>query len=140
MTTAEDAQRLRNAVARARAARGLRDNTALAVRAGVGYRTLVNLLAGKPTRAEDAVELALGWAAGSIRAVLAGGEPVEAHEGNVSGAFSGSGQLRAGARPVGPATDTATYVATGSGGRRDLNDYSLAELADEIRRRADEGA
>ncbi len=31
------------------------------------------------------------------------------------------------------------FVGTGSGGGRTLSDYSLAELADEIRRRADAG-
>jgi lambda repressor-like predicted transcriptional regulator len=70
-----DPQRLRQYVSRARAIQGLRDNTELAKKAGVAYRTLVNVLAGHSTRAEDAVELALGWGPGSIKSVLAGGEP-----------------------------------------------------------------
>ncbi len=75
-----DAQRLRQYVARARARRGFRDNTDVAEAAGIAYRTLVNLLAGRATRAEDAVEIALGWEAGSIKAVLAGGEPTVTEE------------------------------------------------------------
>src|SRR5689334_2343086 len=71
----EAVQRLRQYVARARAERGIRDNTQLAEASGVKYRTLVNVLAGKPSRATVAVELALGWQAGSFAAVLDGGEP-----------------------------------------------------------------
>ncbi len=75
MPQSPDTERLRQYVARARAERGLRANTDVAEAAGIGYRTLVNLLAGKSTRAEAAVEVVLGWGVGSVQQVLAGGEP-----------------------------------------------------------------
>lgn len=37
-------------------------------------------------------------------------------------------------RSVAPADDTPAYVASGSGGPRDLDDLSLEQLADEVRR------
>lgn len=62
-----------------------------------------------------ALDRALEWAPGSAAKILAGGS-------------------------VGPSRESADFVASGGGGPRLLSDYSLAELADEIRRRADEGS
>lgn len=75
----------------------------------------------------------LQWTADSVDVVLAGGEPTPRPPGELPALTqSASGTVT-------PPPETPAPVATGSGGRRDLSEYSLAELADEIRRRADEG-
>jgi hypothetical protein len=125
-----DAQRLRQYVARARARQGFRDNTDVAEAAGVKYRTLVNLLAGKPTRAEDAVELALGWGAGSIQAVLAGGEPTVTEE-------NSGRQVQVDRPSVGAEGEGREPYLTRRGPEEpDLSTVSTDALLEEIARRA----
>lgn len=88
------------------------------------------------------LETALAWERGSAARILAGGDPTPVSH-TVQMGLAGAGRLPAVTQSatgtVGPARDDAEHVSTGGGGRRDLSDYSLAELADEIRRRADAG-
>jgi len=70
-------QRLGDYVVARRAALGMRDRRAFAVATGVTDRTLGKLENGKKVSASTlgAVENELGWAPGSCRRILAGGEP-----------------------------------------------------------------
>ncbi len=71
-------QRLGDYVVARRAALGMRDRRAFAAATGVTDRTLGKLENGKKVSASTlgAVENQLGWAPGSCRRILAGGEPV----------------------------------------------------------------
>ncbi len=75
---AEDWARLGDYVVASRIALGMRDRRALAAATGVTDRTLGKLENGRRVSASTlgAVENQLGWAPGSCRRVLAGGEPV----------------------------------------------------------------
>jgi len=75
---AEDWERLGDYVVARRIALGMRDRRALAAVTGVTDRTLGKLENGRRVSASTlgAVENHLGWAPGSCRRVLAGGEPV----------------------------------------------------------------
>jgi transcriptional regulator with XRE-family HTH domain len=70
-------QRLGDYVVARRAALGMRDRRAFAAATGVTDRTLGKLENGKKVSASTlgAVENQLGWAPGSCRRILAGGEP-----------------------------------------------------------------
>jgi hypothetical protein len=70
-------QRLGDYVVAGRAALGMRDRRAFAAATGVTDRTLGKLENGKKVSASTlgAVENELGWAPGSCRRILAGGEP-----------------------------------------------------------------
>jgi hypothetical protein len=70
-------QRLGDYVVARRAALGMRDRRAFAAATGVTDRTLGKLENGKRVSASTlgAVENELGWAPGSSRRILAGGEP-----------------------------------------------------------------
>jgi Helix-turn-helix len=74
----EDWKRLGDYVVARRIALGMRDRRALAAATGVTDRTLGKLENGKRVSASTlgAVENHLGWAPGSCRRMLAGGEPV----------------------------------------------------------------
>jgi hypothetical protein len=74
----EDWRRLGDYVVARRIALGMRDRRALAAATGVTDRTLGKLENGKRVSASTlgAVENQLGWAPGSCRKMLAGGEPV----------------------------------------------------------------
>src|SRR6266516_119712 len=74
----EDWKRLGDYVVARRIALGMRDRRALAAVTGVTDRTLGKLENGRRVSASTlgAVENQLGWAPGSCRRVLAGGEPV----------------------------------------------------------------
>ena len=74
----ENWERLGDYVVARRAALGMRDRRAFAAATGVTDRTLGKLENGKRVSASTlgAVENHLGWAPGSCRRVLAGGEPV----------------------------------------------------------------
>jgi hypothetical protein len=74
----EDWKRLGDYVVARRIALGMRDRRALAATTGVTDRTLGKLENGKRVSASTlgAVENHLGWAPGSCRRMLAGGEPV----------------------------------------------------------------
>lgn len=94
---------------------------AFAAKIGMDYGTLADFIDGKrwshgPTR--KAIEAGLGWPENTM------------------------GRLEAGetlAQIVGPSRNDPPPATTGRGGQRGLSDYSLAELADEIRRRAENG-
>jgi transcriptional regulator with XRE-family HTH domain len=75
---AEDWERLGDYMVARRIALGMRDRRALAAVTGVTDRTLGKLENGRRVSASTlgAVENHLGWAPGSCRRVLAGGEPV----------------------------------------------------------------
>lgn len=70
-------QRLGDYVVARRAALGMRDRRAFAAATGITDRTLGKLENGKKVSASTlgAVENQLGWAPGSCRRILAGGEP-----------------------------------------------------------------
>jgi transcriptional regulator with XRE-family HTH domain len=74
----EDWKRLSDYVVARRIALGMRDRRALAAATGVTDRTLGKIENGKRVSASTlgAVENHLGWAPGSCRRILAGGEPV----------------------------------------------------------------
>ena len=74
----EDWKRLGDYVVARRIALGMRDRRALAAATSVTDRTLGKLENGKRVSASTlgAVENHLGWAPGSCRRMLAGGEPV----------------------------------------------------------------
>jgi hypothetical protein len=71
-------ERLGDYVVARRAALGMRDRRAFAAATGITDRTLGKLENGKRVSASTlgAVENHLGWAPGSCRRILAGGEPV----------------------------------------------------------------
>ncbi len=73
----EDWKRLSDYVVARRIALGMRDRRALAAATGVTDRTLGKIENGKRVSASTlgAVENHLGWAPGSCRRILAGGEP-----------------------------------------------------------------
>jgi hypothetical protein len=73
-------ERLGDYVVARRAALGMRDRRAFAAATGVTDRTLGKLENGKRVSASTlgAVENQLGWAPGSCRRILAGGEPAVA--------------------------------------------------------------
>jgi hypothetical protein len=125
-----DIQRLRAAFKRRRSEVGHRTDVAFADAAGIPYRTLVNLLAGKPTRIEDAVELHLGWAQGSVAALRAGGEASVTEE-------NPGRQVQVDRPSVGGRSEDESYVAD-----RGPNDppgrISDAELLAVIRRQRQE--
>src|SRR5580658_7758274 len=70
-------QRLADYVIAGRVALGMRDRRALAAATGVTERTLGKLENGQRVSASTlgAIENQLGWAPGSCRRILAGGEP-----------------------------------------------------------------
>jgi hypothetical protein len=72
-----DGERLGDYVVARRTALGMRDRRAFAAATGVTDRTLGKLENGKRVSASTlgAVENQLGWAPGSCRRILAGGEP-----------------------------------------------------------------
>src|SRR6185437_610295 len=74
----EDWQRLGDYVVARRIALGMRDRRSLAVATGVTERTLGKVETGHRVSASTlgALDNHLGWAPGSCRQVLAGGEPV----------------------------------------------------------------
>jgi hypothetical protein len=74
----DDWERLGDYVVARRIALGMRDRQALASATGVTDRTLGKLENGKRVSASTlgAVENQLGWAPGSCRRILAGGDPV----------------------------------------------------------------
>jgi len=74
----ENWRRLADYVIAARVALGMRDRRALAAATGVTERTLGKLENGQRVSASTlaAIENELGWAPGSSRQILAGGEPV----------------------------------------------------------------
>jgi hypothetical protein len=74
----EDWQRLGDYVVARRIALGMRDRRALAEATGVSDRTLGKVETGRRVSASTlgALDNHLGWAPGSCRQVLAGGEPV----------------------------------------------------------------
>src|SRR5512135_73102 len=74
----EDWKRLSDYVVARRIALGMRDRRALAAATGITDRTLGKIENGKRVSASTlgAVENHLGWAPGSCRRILAGGEPV----------------------------------------------------------------
>jgi hypothetical protein len=73
----EDWERLGDYVVARRTALGMRDRRALSAATGVTDRTLGKLETGHRVSASTlgAVENQLGWAPGSCRRILAGGEP-----------------------------------------------------------------
>lgn len=79
---------LATAIRAAREARGL-TQTQLAERAGVSEGSIQNLEAGKPRnrmpKTLSEIEPHLGWAAGSGRLILSGGDPIPATETAASG-------------------------------------------------------
>jgi hypothetical protein len=79
---AESWRRLADYVVAARVALGMRDRRALAAATGVTERTLGKLENGQRVSASTlaAVEIQLGWAPGTARQILAGGEPVLRHQ------------------------------------------------------------
>jgi len=83
-------QRLGDYVVARRAALGMRDRRAFAVATGVTDRTLGKLENGKKVSASTlgAVENELGWAPGSCRRILAGGEPAAVPGGESQPAYS----------------------------------------------------
>jgi transcriptional regulator with XRE-family HTH domain len=85
-----DWQRLGDYVVARRAALGMRDRRAFAAATGVTDRTLGKLENGKKVSASTlgAVENELGWAPGSCRRILAGGEPAAVAGGESSPAYS----------------------------------------------------
>jgi hypothetical protein len=106
----------------------------LAKLAGVDRKTVDNFLdrGMKPrTEKRGGYEEALGWEAGSLLTIARGGEPTLTEE-------NSQPAPEVDPDPVGGSTDSPAYVATGSGGRRDLSDYSLEQLAEEQRLIADE--
>ncbi len=70
-------QRLADYIVAGRVALGMRDRRALAVATGITERTLGKLENGQRVSASTlaAIENQLGWAPGSCRQILAGGEP-----------------------------------------------------------------
>ncbi len=76
----ENWRRLADYVVARRVALGMRDRRALAAATGVTERTLGKLENGQRVSASTlgAIENQLGWAPGSWRRILAGGEPVAA--------------------------------------------------------------
>jgi transcriptional regulator with XRE-family HTH domain len=74
----ENWRRLADYVVARRVALGMRDRRALAAATGVTERTLGKLENGQRVSASTlgAIENKLGWAPGSSRRILAGGEPV----------------------------------------------------------------
>jgi hypothetical protein len=74
----EDWQRLSDWVIARRIALGMRDRRTLAAATGVTERTLGKVETGRRVSASTlgALENHLGWAPGSCRQILAGGEPV----------------------------------------------------------------
>jgi transcriptional regulator with XRE-family HTH domain len=83
-------QRLGDYVVARRAALGMRDRRAFASATGVTDRTLGKLENGKKVSASTlgAVENQLGWAPGSCRRILAGGEPAAVPGGETPPAYS----------------------------------------------------
>jgi hypothetical protein len=98
---AENWRRLADYVVARRVARGMRDRRALAAATNITERTLGKLENGHRVSASTlgAIENRLGWAPGSCRRILAGGEPVE-------GATGGAGE------PVDP---TLSHLASTPG-------------------------
>jgi transcriptional regulator with XRE-family HTH domain len=78
----ENWRRLADYVVARRVALGMRDRRALAAATGVTERTLGKLENGQRVSASTlgAIENQLGWAPGSWRRILAGGEPVASGE------------------------------------------------------------
>jgi hypothetical protein len=77
LMASEDWERLADYVIARRAALGMRDRRALSAATGVTDRTLGKLETGHRVSASTlgAVENHLGWAPGSCRRILSGGEP-----------------------------------------------------------------
>ena len=73
----ENWRRLADYVVAGRVALGMRDRRSLAAATGVTERTLGKLENGQRVSASTlaAIEIVLGWAPGSCRRILAGGEP-----------------------------------------------------------------
>ncbi len=82
----EDWRRLADYVVARRTALGMRDRRALAAVTGVTDRTLGKVENGRRVSASTlgTLENHLGWAPGSCRRILAGGEPVVPSAGSVS--------------------------------------------------------
>jgi hypothetical protein len=80
-------QRLADYVIAGRVALGLRDRRALAAATGVTERTLGKLENGQRVSASTlaAIENRLGWAPGTSRRILAGGEPGPGRDGAAEG-------------------------------------------------------
>jgi hypothetical protein len=76
----ENWRRLADYVVAGRVAQGMRDRRALSAATGVTERTLGKLENGQRVSASTlgAIENQLGWAPGSCRRILAGGEPAPA--------------------------------------------------------------
>ncbi len=87
----ENWRRLADYVVARRVALGMRDRRALAAATGVTERTLGKLENGQRVSASTlgAIENQLGWAPGSCRRILAGGEPVAGSEPAAGPAQSG---------------------------------------------------
>jgi len=82
MAGGENWRRLADYVVAGRVALGMRDRRSLAAATGVTERTLGKLEHGQRVSASTlaAIEIVLGWAPGSSRVILAGGEPAEPAE------------------------------------------------------------
>jgi len=82
MAGGENWRRLADYVVAGRVALGMRDRRSLAAATGVTERTLGKLENGQRVSASTlaAIELVLGWAPGSCRVILAGGEPADPAE------------------------------------------------------------
>jgi transcriptional regulator with XRE-family HTH domain len=108
----ENWRRLADYVVARRVALGMRDRRALAAATGVTERTLGKLENGQRVSASTlgAIENRLGWAPGSWRRILAGGEPVAAP--------SPTGEPAAASAPTGDeevADSTLEYLASTPG-------------------------
>jgi transcriptional regulator with XRE-family HTH domain len=79
----ENWRRLADYIVAGRVALGMRDRRALAAATGVTERTLGKLENGHRVSASTlaAIENKLGWAPGSYRRILAGGEPISSEPG-----------------------------------------------------------
>jgi hypothetical protein len=113
----EPAERLKAEIRTRMALLGMHDWTQLATRSGVKPRTLTNILAGRPSRRREAVELALEWTPGSIESVLRGGEAT------IYGGHSGSS--------VGPRDKDGPVF-------RQRDDSTLREIVRELRQVGDQ--
>jgi DNA-binding Xre family transcriptional regulator len=110
----ENWRRLADYIVARRVALGMRDRRALAAATGVTERTLGKLENGQRVSASTlgAIENQLGWAPGSWRRILAGGEPVAVAE-PVAGPAAMAGPAPSGDQEAGDST--LEYLASTPG-------------------------
>jgi hypothetical protein len=133
----EDWQRLSDWVIARRIALGMRDRRTLAAATGVTERTLGKVETGRRVSASTlgALENHLGWAPGSCRQILAGGEPVMLSADPVSARYDDP-TLQHIAEVPGLPPDVVRGLIALARNWREQGGQDPAEGDDQVRRRA----